>query len=339
MKLIISLLCLFSFTAASNTWNTQQIDANLSFRGSAAADGVFWVSGSKNSVFLSKDSGKTWLDVSVKNQPLTDFRDIEVFDANTAIVMGAGEGELSKLYITEDQGASWQLLLQNKHQAGFFDSIAFWDRNNGLLLGDPVDGCFVILRTRDGGKTWQRIARGRLPEMLDREVAFAASGNTLMVGEAGQAWFTTGGYSSSIYTSQDFGEYWQRTHIPLFDDTQTAGGYGISKNSVNDIFVVGGDYQQRDKHDANIVYLKNKVWHKTRKSTPGLRTAMVCYQTTCIVTGKLATDISFDHGYSWQSLQIDGLKQGYYSLAIDNDTVVAAGHDGRVAVFTMPQRQ
>ncbi|MCL1050050.1 oxidoreductase [Shewanella abyssi] len=337
MKIFILLLALCSVTAVADEWQTQQIDANLSFRGSAAADGIMWVSGSNNSVFLSKDSGKTWLDVSIKDQPLTDFRDIEVFDANTAIVMGAGGGALSKLYLTEDQGASWKLLLENKHETGFFDSIAFWDRNNGLLLGDPVDGCFVILRTRDGGKSWQRIARGKLPELLDREVAFAASGNTLMVGEAGQAWFTTGGHSSSIYTSQDFGEYWQRTHIPLYDDTQTAGGYGLAMNSLNDVFVVGGDYQQRDKHDANMVYLKGKVWHKTRKSTAGLRTAMVCHLATCIASGKLAMDISYDHGFSWQPLSVKGQIQGYYTLAIDDDTVVAAGHNGRVAVYVVPQ--
>lgn len=339
MKIFILLLALCSVTAVADEWQTQQIDASLSFRGSAAAAGIMWVSGSNNSVFLSKDSGKTWLDVSIKDQPLTDFRDIEVFDANTAIVMGAGEGALSKLYLTEDQGASWQLLLENKHETGFFDSIAFWDRNNGLLLGDPVDGCFVILRTRDGGKSWRRIARGKLPELLDREVAFAASGNTLMVGEAGQAWFTTGGHSSSIYTSQDFGEYWQRTHIPLYDDTQTAGGYGLAMNSLNDVFVVGGDYQQRDKHDANMVYLKGKVWHKTRKSTAGLRTAMVCHLATCIASGKLAMDISFDHGFSWQPLSVQGQDQGYYTLAIDGDTVVAAGHNGRVAVYVVPQAE
>ncbi|WOT04941.1 WD40/YVTN/BNR-like repeat-containing protein [Shewanella youngdeokensis] len=337
MKTFILLLSLISVSAFSVEWHTQQIDANVSLRGSAMIDGVMWVSGSDNSVFVSKDLGKTWQDVSVKAELLTDFRDIEVFDENTAIVMGVGNGKLSRLYLTEDQGVSWTLLLQNQHKNGFFDSMAFWDRNNGLLLGDPINDRFVILRTRDGGKNWHRTGLKNMPELLDREIAFAASGNTLMVGKTEQAWFTTGGYSSSVYTSQDGGEYWQRTHIPLYDDTQTAGGYGLAQNTLGDVFVIGGDYQQRDKHDANTVYLKGKVWHKARNTTSGLKTAMVCHRATCVATGKLVTDISFDHGFSWEPLLINGQQQGFYTLAIEGSTVVAAGHNGRVAVYTLPK--
>jgi len=339
MKLMMWLLLLCSISTWANEWREQQIDPALSFRGSAAADGTFWVSGSNNSVFFSNDAGSTWQDVSVKGQPLTDFRDIAVFDKNTAIVMGAGEGELSRLYLTEDQGASWQLLLQNTANKGFFNSISFWDRNNGLLFGDPVDGYFVLLRTSDGGKTWQRIKQSGLPALRDKEVAFAASGNTLVTSDAGHAWFVTGGYSSAMYTSQDFGAHWQRTATPLYSDTQTAGGYGIAINSLNEVFALGGDYKQRDKQDANISFLQEKKWRLAHQATAGLRTAMVCHQATCIATGKRATDISFDHGHSWQAPDINQLKQGYYSLAIDNNTAVAAGHNGRVAVFTLPQSQ
>ncbi|MGS0676627.1 WD40/YVTN/BNR-like repeat-containing protein [Shewanella sp. 30m-9] len=333
MKIFILLLSLCCFSTSSMDWNVQTLGANAALRGSAILDGVAWVTGTDNRVYISKDQGNTWLDVSVKDQPLTDFRDIEVFDANTAIVMGAGEGGLSKLYITENQGLSWQLIFDNPDELGFFNSIAFWDRNNGLLLGDPVGGCYVILRTTDGGKSWQRVAKGGLPKMLDKEVAFAASGNTLVVGKRGRAWFTTGGYSSSVYLTADSGTHWRRHPIALYDDTQTAGGYALAFNHLDDLFVLGGDYQQRDKHAANMVYKKGYVWHKAPGTTPGLRSAMVCYEETCIATGKLSTDISHDHGYSWQPLLINGESQGFFTLAIEGNTLVAAGHNGRVAVY------
>ena len=332
MKLFSWLLSLCCFNALAMDWEVQSLAPDTSFRGSAVLEGIAWVAGTDNRVYISKDNGKNWLDVSVKGFPLTDLRDIEVFDANTAIVMGAGEGGLSKLYITQNQGLSWELLFDNPDDLGFFNSIAFWDRNNGLLLGDPVGGCYVILRTSDGGKTWQRIAQAELPEMLDKEVAFAASGNTLIVDKRSRAWFTSGGFSSSVYSSADSGEHWRRRPVALYDDTQTAGGYGLAFNTLGDLFVLGGDYQQRDKHDANMVYRKGYVWHKPPGTTPGLRTAMACYQETCIATGKLSTDISTDHGYSWQPLLINGESQGFFTLAIEGNFLVAAGHDGRVAV-------
>lgn len=333
MKILMLLISLCSFAASGMDWKIQSLAADTSFRGSAVSDGIVWVTGSKSQVYISKDAGQSWQDVSVKGLPLIDLRDIEVFDANTAIVMGAGAGGLSKLYITYNQGLSWQLLFDNPDALGFFNSIAFWDRNNGLLLGDPVDGSFVILRTTDGGKTWRRIAQAELPEMLDKEVAFAASGNTLVVGKRGRAWFTSGGFSSSVYSSADSGEHWRRRPVALYDDTQTAGGYGLAFNTLGDLFVFGGDYQQRDKHDANMVYRKGYVWHKPPGTTPGLRTAMACYQEICIATGKLSTDISHDHGYSWKPLLINGESQGFFTLAIEDNTLVAAGHNGRVAVY------
>ncbi|MBL4914541.1 oxidoreductase [Shewanella schlegeliana] len=334
MKTFMLLLGLCCFSAAAMDWNIQKLTPSTAFRGSAVLDGVAWVTGSDNRVYISKDGGNSWLDISVKGEPLTDFRDIEVFDANTAIVMGAGQGGLSKLYITENQGLSWRLLFDNPDELGFFNSIAFWDRNNGLLLGDPVGGCYVILRTADGGKTWQRIAKDALPTLLDKEVAFAASGNTLIVGKRGRAWFTSGGYSSSAYSSADSGSHWRRRPVALYDDTQTAGGYALAFNALGDLFVLGGDYQQRDKHDANLVYRRGYVWHKAPGTTPGLRTAMVCHEETCIATGKLSTDISHDHGYSWHPLLINGESQGFFTLAIEGNTLVAAGDDGRVAVHT-----
>jgi len=266
------------------------------------------------------DGGKTWLDKSVESPIKTGFRDIALFNSQTAIVMGVGSGTKSVLYKT-----------------GFFDSIAFWDEKNGLLLGDPVDGFYVVKRTTDGGKTWRRIAKKHLPKLLTNEAAFAASGNTLIVGKKGNAWLTTGGFSASVYKSHDFGETWQRDSVPLFNETQTAGGYGLALSNTQQIFVVGGDYLQRSKSYYNMATLLKGKWTTVATGQHGLRSAMSCQGNICISTGKTSSDISYNAGKTWQVLKNNKAKtenKGFYTLASDNMLFLAAGAAGKIGIFS-----
>lgn len=313
-------------------WKLHQFSDQPSLRSSAIKDKVIWVAGTKGKVYRSIDKGASWIDVSLKDQSEVDIRDIQVFDKNTAILMSVGTGNNSRLYKTTDAGINWQVLYQNTDETGFFDSIAFWDKDNGLLLGDPVEGYYVIKQTNDGGKTWNRIESKHLPKQLEKEAAFAASGNTLIVGKKGKAWFTTGGFSASIMSSIDHGKNWQRQALPLYDKTQTAGGYGIAINNFDEVFVVGGDYQKRDgKYNNVVVQDKHNKWLKLPTGDNGLRTAMVCEKSTCIITGKLSSDISFDNGHTWKPFH----SQGFYTLASEANTVIAAGADGLVGVITL----
>ena len=310
------------------SWKTTELPGKNSLRGSAIKGNSMWVTGSNNGVFRSTDQGKTWLDVSVKAKIVTDFRDIELFDENTAIVMGVGSGEESMLYKTIDGGKSWQLLLANTDKTGFFDSIDFWDNKRGLLLGDPVDGYYVVNKTVDGGKSWKRIGKNKLPTMQKNESAFAASGNTLIVGQKGKAYITTGGFAASVYISMDWGETWRREAVPLHNKTQTSGGYGLALNAKQQLFVVGGDYQQRDGEYVNIAARVHNKWLIPHNDNKGLRTAMSCIKNVCIDTGKEYSGISFDHGANWKILS----KSGYYTLSANDTVFLGAGHDGRIGV-------
>lgn len=334
---LVLLSACFSVTANDvklNTldWQLNTINKKVSLRGSAISDNTIWVSGSDNTVFISNDNGKTWLDRSVKSDIKTGFRDIAVFNDKTAIVMGIGSGIQSTLFKTLDAGKTWEKLYQNQEEKGFFDSIAFWDENNGLLMGDPVDGFYVIKRTKDGGKTWSRIPQNNIPQILENESAFAASGNTLIVGDNGNAWFTTGGLSASVYSSDDFGNTWQRGSVPLHQKTTTSGGYALALNSQKKLFVMGGDYLKRDNKYTNLASLKGNKWSKVNTGDNGLRTAMTCIKNTCITTGKLSSDISFDNGLNWQPLN-SKTKQGFYTLASNNSLILAAGADGSIGVI------
>lgn len=158
----------------------------------------------------------------------------------------------------------------------------------------------MIKRTKDGGKTWSRIAQNNIPKILENESAFAASGNTLIVGNNGNAWFTTGGLSASVYSSDDFGNTWQSEALPLHQESPTSGGYALALNSKKQLFVLGGDYLKRDNKYNNLESLKGNKWSKVNTGDHGLRTAMTCIKNSCITTGKLSSDISFDNGLNWQ---------------------------------------
>lgn len=344
---IISTLSLFITNTLAATkmdlayWQHHQMIGKPSLRGSAIIRNSMWVTGSNNSVFVSQNGGKTWLDKSVKSAILTDFRDIALFDSQTAIIMGAGDGESSVLYKTNDGGTNWQLLYKNTDNKGFFNSIAFWDKNNGLLMGDPVDGFYLVKKTEDGGKTWRRIAKNKLPQILDKEAAFAASGNTMIVGKNGKAYITTGGFSASVYFSYDYGETWQRHKVPLYNETQTAGGYGLAINHEEQLFVLGGDYLQRTKKHANMATSINGRWEVVNTGEHGLRTAMSCQYTHCLATGKTSTDISINAGKTWSKLPINHAQtnaSGFYTLASDNMVFLAAGAEGIVTVLTFQEQ-
>lgn len=321
-------------------WAYRKIPNNASLRGTAVKHDSLWVTGSNNSVFVSHDAGDTWQDKSVSANLNYDFRDIELFDTKTAIVMAAGTGELSTLYKTTDGGNNWQLLYQNTDKLGFFNSIAFWNENQGLLLGDPVDGYYVIEKTIDGGKSWRRITINNLPSILTKESAFAASGGSIIVGNNGKAWIATGGFSASVYVSNDFGETWQRNSVPLYKESQTSGSYALALNHLEQPFVIGGDYLQRPKEYTNMARLINDQWQSIKTGGIGLRTAMSCQGNICLTTGKTATDISFDAGDTWQALisnqpnNTESETQGFYSLASDDKLFLAAGAEGKVAILS-----
>ena len=67
-------------------------DLRTSLRGlSVVNDNVIWVSGSNGMVGKSSNAGKNWKWMVVKGFEKNDFRDIEAFDANTAIIMSIAE--------------------------------------------------------------------------------------------------------------------------------------------------------------------------------------------------------------------------------------------------------
>ncbi len=68
-----------------------ELQTTANFRGISVVDSfIVWVSGSGGTYVRTVDGGNSWNVDSVPGHTDYDFRDIEAFDANTAVMMSAG---------------------------------------------------------------------------------------------------------------------------------------------------------------------------------------------------------------------------------------------------------
>ena len=237
-RLVLLLGLLETCVTAQAQWVLQNSNTAADLRGiHNVGGGIAWASGTNGTVLRTEDGGYLWQACTVPpGAEHLDFRGVQAFDANTAIVMSSGKGDLSRLYKTTDGCHSWKLVFSNPYAPdGFFDSILFLDSQHGLLLGDPsplsrntpveYPGDFRLRVTANGGNTWGPISAPDSPAQpgkglhaLPDESAFAAS-NSSLASRDGWFWFAT---SASRVA---FRRFYQGTHPPggLFQSAYCAG--------------------------------------------------------------------------------------------------------------------
>jgi hypothetical protein len=156
MRHAVLLLALSSLAiSASAQWQLQDAHITADLRGiDNVGGGVAWASGTDGTILRTEDAGFVW-QVCAKppGGEHLDFRAIQAFDNNTAIIMSSGKGDLSRLYKTTDGCQSWTLLFTNPDPDGFWDGIAAQRDGSTrsatvLVAGDPVDGRFTLFQLR-----------------------------------------------------------------------------------------------------------------------------------------------------------------------------------------------
>ncbi|MNK54963.1 Ycf48-like protein precursor [compost metagenome] len=332
MKKLLWCLLMAPFFCAAQSYSVKPLNesAKTSLRGlSVVSDQVIWVSGSNGSVGKTTDGGVTWKWSKPKGYEKIDFRDIEAFDSQQAIIVGIA----SPAYIlkTIDGGETWTENYKNVDSAIFLDGLGFWDKNKGIIFGDPINDKMSLLKTTDAGKTWLDVSANLKLPLAKGEAGFAASGTTIKTLQGGKTWVATGGTVSNIYFSPDYGQSWQVFKCPILQGENSTGPFSIDFLNEKTGIVVGGNYL-KDKENSNNVLLTSdggKTWQKPATPVLGFRSAVTYINSkTLIATGTSGTDISTDGGQNWKHISDKSFNA--VQKAKKGKQVILAGEKGSV---------
>ena len=271
-----------------------------SFRGlSVVNQKVVWVSGTGGTVLRTIDGGKNWENISVPNMEKIDFRDVEGFNKNTAIVMGIASP--ARFYKTTDGGQNWKLVYFDDREGVFFDGMSFWNKNDGIAFSDPVDGQHLLIRTTDGGNTWHEIPKEGFPHKLNPEFGFAASGTGIPVQGRKTVWLGMGGVKSRVFKSEDGGMNWSVAETPVVHGGQSTGIYSVAFKNKKVGISVGGDYtNQSIKNTMAYTNDGGATWHLPEKQTHQYRECVAHYRGNIFfAVGPLGFDMTTDNGKNW----------------------------------------
>jgi photosystem II stability/assembly factor-like uncharacterized protein len=295
-----------------------------SLRGlSVVNDKVIWVSGSNGMVGRSIDSGKTWKWIQVKDFEKTDFRDIEAFDENIAVIMGID----SPAYIlrTIDGGGTWKLVYENKTKGMFLDAMEFWNEQSGIVIGDPINGKFFIARTFNGGNTWQNIPKKNYPAADSGEACFAASGTNIRKFGNDAACFVTGGLHSRLFIKDKI------IALPIIQGKETTGANSIAIKNKKNFIVVGGDFNTPDSTYKNCIITNDggNTWKYPSVGPHGYRSCVeFINKNKWISCGLNGVDITNDNGYTWKLISKESFN--VCRKAKDGKSVFFAGGKGKI---------
>jgi photosystem II stability/assembly factor-like uncharacterized protein len=287
------------------SWIVQTSGTEASLRGvSVVDDRTAWASGAEGTVLRTVDGGSTWAILPVPGAETTDFRDIEAFGPDGAVVMGVDRP--AKIFRTTDGGKTWTQTYSDDSPGIFLDGLAFFDERNGLAVGDPMDGRFFFMATTDGGTTWTSLPPASRPPARGGEAAFAASGTSLTVLGKDRVWLCTGGLASRVWRSEDRGRHWEPVSSALLEGSPSAGGFSVAFLDERTGIAVGGDYKAEAAAAGNAAVSGDggKTWVPVKDRQPGgFREAVAFIPGTkppiAVTVGPSGSDFSLDLGKTW----------------------------------------
>lgn len=325
LKLVLlPALGFFSMTAYAQTVKLLNSGSKASLRGlSVVNDDVVWASGSAGSVGRSVDGGATWTWKTVKGFEKADFRDIEAFDKNTAIIMGIA----APAYIlkTTDGGENWKVVYENKDTSMFMDAMEFWNEQSGIVLGDPIGDKIFIARTFDGGETWRGIPSENIPTADKGEAFFASSGTNVRKLSKSEAVFVSGGLRARLFIRD------KKIDLPILQGKESTGSNSIAVKNKKTMIVVGGDFTKKDDTVKNCVITLDGGGTFTQPVTGphGYRSCVEYLgKKNWISCGLNGVDYSTDEGQNWSWIS----KESFHAVrkAKKGKAVYFSGGGGRI---------
>jgi photosystem II stability/assembly factor-like uncharacterized protein len=306
----------------------------VSIRGlSVVDDNTIWASGSGGSVARSTNGGKTFTWVNIPGYEKTDFRDIEAFDKDTAIVMGITTPAV--ILKTIDGGISWKKVFEDTAKAAFLDAMDFHNEEMGIAFGDPLsNNRFYTIITSSHGNTWSKSDLPYLPDFYPGEAFFASSGTNIRFRNDGSMVAVTGGKKSRLFSWN----FHSKKNIVVDSVPMMQGGASTGANSIDvwkhKAVIVGGDFSKDTISSNNcvLVSFERKLAKMTIPQTPphGYRSCVIYLDENNLLTcGTSGIDISKDGGRNWQLIS----KESYHvcQKAKKGSAVFLAGSNGRIA--------
>ena len=275
---------------------------------SAVDERVVWVSGRLGTFARTTDGGERWQSGRVPGADTLEFRDVEAVSADTAYLLSAGSGDLSRIYKTVDGGRSWSLQFRNGEPDAFLDCFDFWTPAHGIAFSDAVRGEHFLLETVNGGSTWTRIPADRLPPALPGEGSFASSGTCVAASGSGSAMVGLGNTSRTrVLRTTDRGGSWAVGDVPIASGEAAGIGSVVMLDSVRAL-VFGGEFARPAARGS---YVARTVDGGRTWIPGGLPTfAGAVYGAalvpgggeSVVAVGPGGADLSRDGGRSWTSL-------------------------------------
>ncbi|WP_432713842.1 WD40/YVTN/BNR-like repeat-containing protein [Pedobacter sp.] len=339
MKYLSLLLLLLPMAVFSQGYELKPLNTgtNTSIRGlSVVSNQVAWVSGSRGTIGKTTDGGQNWTWIYPEGFEKLDFRDIEAFDEQRAIIVNAGSP--AYILLTVDGGKSWKTTYKNLDSAIFLDGMDFWDQQNGMVFGDPIKDQLQILKTSNGGNSWTDISAQLNIKMHQGEASFAASGTTIKTLGKGKVWIATGGLISNIYHSSNYGQTWRKYACPIWQGENSTGPFSMDFYNEKHGIVVGGNYV-KDTVSVNNALLTNNGgmdWTIPVSSVSGYRSGVVYVDDkTLIAVGTSGVDISTDGGQIWK--KISALSFNAVRKAKKGKLILLAGEKGNIYSLKLPR--
>jgi hypothetical protein len=250
LKSALLVACFATLSATAQTVKLLPSGSKASLRGlSVVNDDVVWVSGSAGSVGRSVDGGENWTWTTVQGFEKTDFRDIEAFDKNTAIIMGIADP--AYILKTTDGGQQWKVVFKDTTKGMFLDAMEFWNEQSGIVIGDPLNDKVFIARTFDGGESWRSIPVDNIPVVDKGEAFFASSGTNVRKLSRQEAVFVSGGLRARLFIRD------KKIDLPIIQGKESTGANSIAVKNKKNLIVVGGDFNAKDDTVKNCVITKD----------------------------------------------------------------------------------
>lgn len=295
------LLCLVTNFLPAQKVTILNSGSKASLRGlSVVSDEVVWVSGSGGSIGRSIDGGKTWQFTTVKGFEKIDFRDIEAFDKNTAIIMGIADP--AYILKTTDGGQNWKPVFTDTTKGMFLDAMEFWNEQSGIVIGDPLGDKVFIARTFDGGETWITVPAANLPTADKGEAFFASSGTNVRKLSKQEAVFVSGGLRARLFIRD------KKIDLPIIQGKESTGANSMAVKNKKCLVVVGGDFNAKDDTTKNCVITTDggKTFTQPVTGPHGYRSCVEYLgKTNWISCGLNGVDYSSDEAQNWAWISKD----------------------------------